>query len=138
MSCVLSLQGRDFDVDRFLTTSALPLPFKVKRKGEPRWPQKPQGATMSFSVLSIVTSESDFNNLKQQIEDTIEYLERNKQYLRHISKADDIEFATLDFGVDLRIDREKLPCHSERLPAKLLLLAGEFGLDIELSLYLPV
>lgn len=133
MSCVLALQGRAFDVDSFVTKSNLPLPYRIKRKGEPRWPHLPTSSVMSFSVLTAVTSQAD--NIEQQIADTIEYLEQHSEYLKHLAETVDLEFATLNFGIDLRIDRKKVLTQSERFPAKLLLLAGTLGLDIELSLY---
>jgi hypothetical protein len=41
----------------------------------------------------------------------------------------------LDFGIDLRIDGEKKLFQSEKFPSKLLKLAGDLGLEIELSIY---
>jgi hypothetical protein len=41
----------------------------------------------------------------------------------------------LDFGIDCQIDGEKQLVQSEVLPSKILQLAGNLGLSIELSLY---
>jgi hypothetical protein len=85
--------------------------------------------------LSIDASKADFNDLAKQIKDTIRYLERNKEKLSHIKSTKEIQYAILDFGIDLRIDRKKVLCQSGRFPNKLLKLAGELGVDIELSIY---
>jgi hypothetical protein len=41
----------------------------------------------------------------------------------------------LNFGIDLRIDKEIVLTQSDTFPNKLLKLAGDLGLDIELSIY---
>ena len=47
----------------------------------------------------------------------------------------EVDLALLDFGINLRIDNEKVHLQSDRFPSELLKLAGEIGLDIELSIY---
>ena len=104
-------------------------------KGEPQLRTKPHGKKKRFSGLSIKVSDADFNNLTQQIKDTIDFLKENKDKLWHISQTSEVEHATLDFGIELRIDFQKVVYQFERFPNELLKLAGDLGLEIELSLY---
>ena len=134
MSCILRIIGANLDIDYFITNSGLN-PYKKSYKGQPKLTTKPEGEKLSFSGLSIETSASDFDDLKKQIEDTITYLEQNQAKLKFINSTKEIEYAILDFGVDLRIDGEKNLFKFEKFPSKLLKLAGDLGLDIELSIY---
>jgi hypothetical protein len=134
MSCILTIRGKSFDVDAFIDKSKL-RPYKKSYKGQPRLKTKPNSDKLSYSHLSIETSKADFDNLDKQIADTIRYLKRNKDKLAHINTTKGIDHAVLDFGIDLRIDRKNVLCQSDKFPSKLLKLAGDLGLDIELSIY---
>jgi hypothetical protein len=134
MSCILTISGRNFDVDCFVDKSKL-RPYRKSYKGQPRLKTKPDGEKLSRSSISIQTSKAGFDNLKKQIADTIRYLKRNKDKLAHIGSTKGIEYAVLDFGIDLRIDRKQVLTQSDTFPNELLKLAGDLGLDIELSIY---
>jgi hypothetical protein len=134
MSCILSIIGKNLNVDVFIKESKL-RPYKVVYKGEPKFKTKPTGEKKAYSGLMIQASKADFNDLNAQIKDTIRFLRRNKQKLQHISLTKEVQYATLDFGVDLRIDKKKVLTQSELFPSELLRLAGELDLDIELSIY---
>ena len=134
MSCILTISGRNFDVDSFVDTGKL-RPYRKSYKGQPRLKTKPDGEKLTRSSISIQTSKADFDNLKKQIADTIRYLKRNKEKLAHISSTKGIEYAVLDFGIDLRIDRKEVLTQSDTFPNQLLKLAGDLGLDIKLSIY---
>lgn len=134
MSCILTIGGRNFDVDKFIVKSEL-RPYRKSYKGQPRFNTKPDGEKLAHSSIYIEASKADFDNLKKQIADTIRYLKRNKNKLAHIGLTKGIEYAVLDFGIDLRIDRKKVLTQSDTFPSELLKLAGDLGLDIELSIY---
>ncbi len=134
MSCILTISGQNLDVDAFINKSKL-RPYKKSYKGQPKFKSKPNGDKLSFSLLSIETSKADFDNLKKQIVDTIRYLKRNQGKLAHITSTKEIEYAVLNFGIDLRIDNMKILIQSEKFPNELLKLADDVGLDIELSIY---
>ena len=134
MSCILTISGRNFDVDGFVDRSKL-RPYKRSYKGQAKFKTKPDGEKLTRSSISIQTSKADFDNLKKQIADTIRYLKRNKEKLAHIGSTKGIEYAVLDFGIDLRIDRKKVLTQSDTFPNELLKLAGDLGLDMELSIY---
>jgi hypothetical protein len=134
MPCNLVILGKNFDIDVFLAQTKL-CGFSKAYKGEPRLKSKPDGKKVEHSRISIETSKADFHELEKQIKDTIRYLKRHKDKLSHIEQCSEIDFATLDFGINLRIDRKKVLLQSYRFPNELLTLAGELGLDIELSIY---
>lgn len=134
MSCILTIGGQNFDVDNFVETTKL-RPYRKSYKGQPKFKTKPDGEKLTRSSISIQTSKADFNNLKKQIADTIRYLKRNKEKLSLIGATKGIEYAVLDFGIDLRIDRKKVLTQSDTFPSELLKLAGDLNLDIELSIY---
>lgn len=96
---------------------------------------KPEGRKVEHSSLSIQTSKADWDELDKQINDTIRYLKRHKDKLSYIKEVKEVDFALLDFGINLRIDGKKVIAQSDTFPNALLKLAGEIGLDIELSIY---
>jgi hypothetical protein len=134
MSCILRVGGRNFDVDVFTDTTKLK-PYKKSYIGQPKFISKPDGEKLSHSSISIETSNADFDNFKKQIADTIRFLKRNREKLAHVASTKGIEYAVLDFGIDLRIDRKKVLIQSDTFPSELLKLAGNLGFDIELSIY---
>lgn len=134
MPCNLVILGKDLDIDAFLAKSKL-RGFTRIYKGEPMFKSKPEGRKVEYSRVAIQTSKADFNELDKQIKDTIRYLKRHKDKLSHIKQVKEIDFALLDFGINLRIDNEKVHLQSDRFPNELLKMAGELGLDIELSIY---
>jgi hypothetical protein len=134
MSCILTIRGLNFDVDAFIEKSKL-RPYKKSYKGQPKFKTKPDGEKLSHSLLAIETSKAEFDNLNKQIADTIRYLKRNKDKLSQIALTKGIDYAVLDFGIDLRIDRKKVLYQSDKFPSELLKIAGDLGIDIELSIY---
>jgi len=134
MSCYLYITGTKFDIDAFITKSKLSYSSK-RYKGQPKFETKPTGEKLLRSSLSMQTSSADFNDLEKQIKDTIAYLKRNYEKLDHISSTKEIQWAVLNFGIDLRIDKKNVFSQSDMFPNKLLKLAGNLGLDIELSIY---
>ena len=134
MSCILTISGKNFDVDSFIKKSKLK-PYKISYRGQPKLKSKPKGDKLSFSLLSIEASKADFSDFKKQVSDTIRYLKRNRGRLAHVNVTKGIDHAVLDFGIDLRIDRENVLYQSDKFPSHLLKLAGELGFDIEISIY---
>jgi hypothetical protein len=134
MSCVLHISGVKFDVDSFVVKSKV-RPYKVFYKGEARFKTKPDGAKSARSGLAIELSKADMDDVKGQIKDAIRFLTRSRAKLGFIPKTNGIQHAILDFGIDRKIDRDEHLMESHLLPSKLLQLAGEFGLSIQLSFY---
>ncbi|MGA3283941.1 MAG: DUF4279 domain-containing protein [Verrucomicrobiota bacterium] len=130
MSCLLRATGENFEVDAFLQTSKL-RPNTVQHKGQLRRKNKPDGGKSEFSGLSCVVSEKDFNDLEGQIAEAIEFLKSNRVHLQKLVKFPGIEDVRLDFGIERRDEFSQC----DYFPSKLLCLAGELGIGIELSQY---
>jgi hypothetical protein len=134
MSCILTIGGENLNVEDFIQKTGLQ-PYKNFFKGEPRLRTKPEGKKHPFSGLSIEASGAGFSQLDKQIENTIEFLRSNKEKLRYISVTKEVDFATLDFGIELRIDFERVVYQFEHFPSELLKLAGELEIGLDISLY---
>jgi hypothetical protein len=134
MSCILHLSGVNFGVDTFIAKSKV-RPYKVFYRGEPRNKNKPKGAKWTSTGLAIEVSKAEFDDIKGQIKDAIPFLTRNREKLGWIVETKGIRHVVLDFGVDQVIDGDVLLMRTVWLPNKLLRLASEAGLGIELSFY---
>jgi len=134
MPCILRIVGENFDVDNFIDRSAIK-PYKIFYKGEPQYAIKPDGKKIERSGCSIEISKVDFENLDQQIDDALVYLNQNQEKLRWINKNPEIQYAVLDFG--LNYDSDKF-VQSHYLPNEFLKLVSELGVGIEISIYHPV
>ena len=136
MSCNLTIAGIGFDIDAFVSTTRLHV-HRKRYRGEPVFKTKPDSRKAHRSLISVTVSDADFDKLDEQIADTIAYLTNNYEKLKHITTTKGIDIAVLDFGQDLQIDRVKRLYQEHKFPGKLLLFAGELGLDIQLSIYAP-
>jgi hypothetical protein len=59
----------------------------------------------------------------------------NHKNLRYISVTKEVDFAALHFGIELRIDFERVVYQFEHFPSELLKLAGELEIGLDISLY---
>jgi hypothetical protein len=100
------------------------------QKGEPRLRHKP-GRKNENSGVKYVASDTDFNDFARQIGDAIAFLEKHSDMIRMMVSFPGVEDAVLDFG----IERRDVAVQCDRLPAKLVSLAGNVGLAIEISQY---
>ncbi|SKA09321.1 hypothetical protein [Sediminibacterium ginsengisoli] len=136
MPCTLVIRGKHFDADDFFKKSKL-RGYTINYKGTPIFKNKPDGKKMMHTSASIQTSSAGFNDMPKQVKDTIQYLERNRAKLENILLTRHIDYAILDFGVALRIDHQNILIQSEILSKKLIKLAGELGLSIDITIYPP-
>ncbi|MGJ8674071.1 hypothetical protein [Rubritalea sp.] len=128
MSTVLRAVGSNFDVDSFIKDTSLKV-IKSFRKGEAR--TKRIKALNKFSGLNIDVSDADFDNIKQQIEDTVGFLQTHQTELASLRDSHGAEFISIDFGADIYPPGW---CNFS-FPHELLLLAGELRIDLDLSVY---
>jgi len=131
MSCILRASGKNFDVDKFLSQTKLQ-PCAVFKKGKPKYQARPKGKKNEFSGINIEVSNADFNQLDQQIQDAIKFLQKNKDEVRNL-----IDFLGLDSEseIDFAIEKRNVRAQTDYFPPKLLVLAGTLGLGIRLSIY---
>jgi hypothetical protein len=131
MATVLRASGSDFDPDRFCAESGFE-PCGLYRKGEPRFPaSRLDGRCNDASDINVVASEADFHEFPRQVEETSAFLEAHKEELARLRDFPGVEGVVLDFG----IARRDVAVQCNELSPKLIRLAGELGLGIELSLY---
>lgn len=135
MSCYLRVGGKDFNVDAYLKEHPCQV-FGIYRRGEPKLKTKPEGPKLDFSGFNIGISEAGFENLEQQIQDAIAFLEdkENSEQISILQSYPGVEGLDLDFGVE-REDRDKFPVKWYRFPEKLIQLAGNLGLGLEITFY---
>lgn len=134
MSCILTIRGENLNIDAFLQESRL-APYKTFHRGDPQVQTKPYSKKLQFSGCAIEVSCAGFHQLEDQIRDAISFLELHQDKLRRISEIKEVDEAVLDFGIELRIDEERVVFQFDRFPNRLLKLAGDLGLDIEVSIY---
>jgi hypothetical protein len=124
---VLRAWGDNFDVDKFLKTSDID-PCLVyhtdDRRGMGTW------GTNGFNAPF---SDAEFEDIETQINDAIAFLQRYKSELKRLVGFDSVESVCLDFALRQR----DAFMFSDSLPAKLLALADNLGIDIVMSYYIP-
>jgi hypothetical protein len=123
--CVLRASGADFQPEIFLRASSF-CPCNVFRKGE----RKAESRTWDTSGITIVVSEAS-DDFAQQVIDAIEFLKSHRVDILSLQKSKGLEEIGLDFGVNRRNDF----LQSYLFPAELIRLAGEFSMDLEVSIY---
>ena len=133
MSCGLSVLGENFDVDAFVS-KVNTLSFTVAYKGDSI--NKVNQKKRTHSIASITTSEAGFDDVPRQINETIAFLTKHKEALKHIAGTPGIDYATINFGVDSIIDRKHIS-QSFYFTIDLIKICAELGIEIELSIYKP-
>ena len=125
--------GENLDIDDFVKKAEMP-GFDISYKGDPLGTSAQRKT--KFSGASITTSDRDFEDMKGQVEDTIVFLKKYKNNLKIIASIDNIDFATLDFGIDSNIDDNKLT-QTFYFTKDLIELCAELHIEIVVSIYKP-
>lgn len=129
MACILSITGKNWDVEDFAARSGAK-PDECFRRGEMT---KPPGAyRIKVSGMKWVLGPDGFVSLRRQVAAATRFLEdaRNHKWLRTSAREDGVS-RTIEFG----LPRMAEPVGSDYLPARLVALVGTFGLDLVLSHY---
>ena len=132
MSCVFRVEGDRLDIDALLEKITLE-PYRLWRKGEPRYWKYPDGKKYECSGACFSASEAEMSEFNVQVEDAIAVLKTHQRDIEVIVSFPGVEDPELDFGIELK--RDFLNC--DYLPAELLRLAGSLNIAIELSHYAP-
>lgn len=126
--CVLRAIGKEFTVDDFLRESYF-LPCLVYRKGERRL----KDALWKVNGFNVSVGEAELGDLEGQVKDAILFLQRHRSELQKLKKHAGVDRVFLDFA----LVQENASVFSTSLPAELLSLAGDIGVDIELTYFPP-
>jgi len=124
---VLRAYGDNFDVDAFLETSDIEpclICHTEDKRGKGKW------ETNGFNA---VFTEAEFDDIETQINDAIAFLQKHESELKRLVSYSGVERVWLDFALEQR----DAFVFFDTLPAKLLALAGNLGIDIEMSYYPP-
>jgi hypothetical protein len=135
MSCVLRAAGPNFNVEEFLATSTL-VPSNTYRRGEPRLRTRPKGVRNQVSGLNISVSDARWADLPAQVADAERFLRENKQEISRLRSFPGVEGVSLDFPIYQRVG-DTAWMQTDRFPASFVSIAGELGLELELSIYPP-
>jgi hypothetical protein len=127
MSCVLRVRGAHFKVSEFLSGSTLK-PLVVVQRGQSQYPNSPVPDASGFHVS---VSEADFSQLKGQVKDAVQFLEKNQMELTRLVAFPGVEKVSLDFGIEER----DMAAQSESFPPELLRVAGGLGIWLSFTLY---
>jgi hypothetical protein len=131
VGCILSVAGQDFDVDAYLRRGAL-VPVAVYRRGESRFPTLPRARKNIESGFNIVVSKKAVSDFAEQVEDALSFLSRHRRAVRALRRRQGVESATLDFRLE---QHPEAPVRGHVFPEKLVSLAGDLGLSLEVSFY---
>jgi len=131
MPCVLWISG-DFTSEEIISNTQL-LPYKFIAKGE-TVQTKNGKKTYEQALCGFDVSEKDFTDFKALVADAQAYLEGNFGNLSALAKLKDTT-ARLDFGYYTSFMDQRIVAQYDTLPHRLLKLAGELQIDIELSQY---
>ena len=134
MSCILTFSGITLDINKLVFESGLK-PFNKWNKGEPLYRSKPNGKQKDNSGISLETSLSNFDEPAKQIEETITYLESNRESLLIAAEFRGVDHAYLDFGFNSRLNFEKVIVQVDVFPRRLIKISGILGLSIHVSNY---
>jgi hypothetical protein len=129
MSCVLRIEVPDVGID-ILNDKFGILADSVHLKGELVNPFAPKKGIYESSEVNYLVSNAEFDEFDRQKEDAMQFLTVHNSVLTEIMKWVGVK-GELDFG----ICRRSVSVQCDRLPAKLLLLAGMAGLDVVISQY---
>lgn len=128
MSCIFRVVGKKLEIDSLLKKVNLE-PYRFWHKGE----KKTKNKKYTHSGACFAASNAEHWEFKLQVEDAIHFLESFKKDIEVIVAFPGVEEPTLDFGIELQ--ESFLNC--DLLPPKLLRLAGNLNIAIELSHYPP-
>ena len=124
--CVLRASGDEFVPGEFLSRSSFNA-CNVFLMGESRG----RSSTWTTSGFTVEVSSASGEELGKQVEDALEFLNRNRDELNRLADMRGLTDLRLDFGVN----RKSVYVQSSYLPPELLKVAGSMGIGIEISIY---
>jgi len=134
MPCILRFNAPDCDIDAIAAMLDLPIE-RLYRQGEPRTILSKRGS-FTKSGLHIVTSEAEFEEFKQQVADTIAFVNLHLTALQKsaalATQVEDCQFV-FDFAISTRIFDTGVQV--DYFPPELVRLVGKLSAGIVLSQY---
>ena len=134
MSCVLRIEGANFNIDEFLNSIDL-TPYKKHRKGDIISFIKKKETIHKTSGCSFDLSFADFNQFELQKKDTTKFLKDNFDKLKNIYSfgLSKNETPIIDFAIENQLNKSAVQFNN--LGVELIKLVGNLDFAIEISLY---
>lgn len=100
--------------------------------GDPARPTAdPDGRKLKRSGFSVVVSEAEFDDYRLQIKEAFLFMRQNANELKRLAQFPGVQSLCIDFGANIYPPGW---C-SFRFPHQLLNIAGQLGVDLEVSVY---
>ena|SRR3984885_8770423 len=131
--CVLRVSSSRPSLSVFLAAERLPY-YESHAKHDPQPYGRQKGKPFGYSGFKSAVSDKEWSDLSGQIQDALRFLRRHRNALTILRKKYGVKDMRLDFPNALRIGT-KVAAQFDYFPPELILLAGELGLGIQLSLY---
>lgn len=131
MSCVLHIDGESINVDGLIRLSPVE-PAAVFRKGHPR-SSRPNSQICRTSGVALVVSDADFDDFSAQKREAEIFLRAHRDSLSKMLTLPNIEYAALDFGIEMR----NVIFQSDAFEPSLIALLASLNLVLVLSQYPP-
>jgi hypothetical protein len=134
--CVLHVSSTVQSFESFLSDFRMLPVYQSHNKGD--LPDEESGVEEPFEDygFSCDISDKPWSDVPGQVEDMVKFLEDYYEVLTHLKDAHVISDWRFDIPYECALDGEHLS-QFNYLPPKLLMLAGSFGIGVELSLYWP-
>ena len=132
MSCVLRIAGKNLDIDDFILRSGLKGFAKKYKEGTLKSKSNLLGKQYSF--VSTTISEAGLSSAEKQVSDAIAYLKKNKKKLALINSTREIDYATINFMINLKSVSDNYFAQYIYLPKELTVLCGSLNLGIEVAI----
>lgn len=126
--CVLRVQGENLAVRDFFERTTL-TPVYVYQKGE----LDSRGKLFETSGFNVSISSAEFNDLERQVEDTIDFLQREDRELKRLLKYPNVESVVIDFAINTPPD--EIVVWSRAFPVSLLSLLSASNIGLEFTIY---
>ena len=134
MSCVIRIEGKEFDVDKVLprlATESPMLTYQVVRKGE-AYRRARQALVAEQSSLNFDVSSDFFSHLADELPVIRRFLLRHMATLSWLTNVAGVEYAYIDVVMQLR-DVAQFPQDEEALPESVIQLLAMSGLRLRIS-----
>ena len=132
--CVLRVSSNGKTLTDFLSGSRMPY-SAAHDKGTPQRFGRDKGKPFGFAGFQSDVSRREWDDLPGQVADAIRFLRRYRADLKQLREKYKVRDMRLDFPYYLRIGRNDVVVQCDYLPPSLILLAGELGVGIEMTLY---
>ena len=129
MACVLHFFGADAHVDELLRLAPAPT-CAVYRKGKPS-SDRPAARLAATSGVSMVASDTDFDDLDEQQAQALTFLRQHHLALAAMRDVPGLEVASIDFGISMR----NVVMQSDTFDADLLVEIARLRMRMVLSQY---